>query len=69
MQKILCACALVWALGCPTFAGDIQNPPITSPRTSVMQEPDDDGGIIQGDNTDSITEIALDLFVVIQSLF
>ena len=70
MRKILCALALVWALCSSTFAGDIQNPPVASPQpqTNVVREQDDDG-IIHGDNTDSITQLALDLLAVVQSLF
>jgi hypothetical protein len=68
MRKILCASALVWALCCPTFAGDIQAPPVVPPQTVMTQEQDADS-IIHGDNTNSINEIALDLFAVIRSLF
>lgn len=70
MRKILCASALVWALCGSAFAGDIQNPPVTSPlpQTNAVRVLDA-GGVIRGDNTDGMTQLALDIFAVMQSLF
>ncbi len=70
MRKILCAAALVWALCVPALAGDIQSPPLVSEPPHTNVEPvQDGGGIILGGYIDSDTQIALELFAVMQSLF
>ena len=70
MRKIFCVSALVWALCGSAFAGDIQNPPVAlpQPQTNVVQE-QGAGDIIRGDDADGMTQLALDLFAVMQSLF
>jgi hypothetical protein len=66
MRKTLSASVLLLALCYPAFAGDMPTPPVPEP-TKAVQEPTGDG-IIHGNNTDSLTEIALDILAVLPSL-
>jgi hypothetical protein len=67
MRKTISVAALLLALACPAYAGDIQNDS-PKPLTNTTQAPTTDGEI-QNDAVDSLTQIALDLLAVLPSLF
>jgi hypothetical protein len=69
MRKTISVAALLLALTCPAYAGDIQND-IHKP-TSATQEPSGgemQNGIIQNEAPDGLTQIALDLLALLPSL-
>jgi hypothetical protein len=75
MRKAFSVAALVLALGCPVFAGEIHNP-APQPTTSATQETptpqpttaDFEPSTIDETEAASLTEIALDLLAVLPSL-
>lgn len=73
MRKTISVAALLLALTCPAYAGEIQND-VTSSRTNtaeasadVAQEPTADG-IMGNEATDSLTQTTLDLLALLPSL-
>jgi hypothetical protein len=72
MRKAFSVAALVLALGCPVFAGEIHNPPAPAPPpASATQEPTDGVTLqdeIPNDVTDSLTQTVLELLAVLPSL-
>ena len=68
MRKTLGVCALTLLLTCSAVAGEIPNDkPEPPPPTSTIQETTTEGEI-PNDAPDSLTQMALDLFVALQSL-
>jgi hypothetical protein len=67
MRKTISVAALLLALTCPAYAGEMQNDS-PKPQASTVQAPTVDGDI-QNDAADRLTEIALDLLAVLPSLF
>ena len=67
MRKTISVAALLLALTCPAYAGDIQNES-PKPPANTTQAPTVDGDM-QNDAADSLTQIALDLLAVLPSLF
>jgi hypothetical protein len=70
MRKTISVAALLLALTCPAYAGDIQNDS-PKPPTNTAQEPTDDatpGDISTPGVSDILTETALDLLAVLPSL-
>lgn len=65
MRKTLGVAALMLAFCCPALAGEIPNPPAPSDGTTHTGEPvpTAENGIIHGDNTDALTQIALTLLL------
>ncbi len=70
MQKVISVAALLLALTCSAYAGDMPNgsPAPPPPPPSAAQESAIDG-IVQNDGANSLTQIALDLFAVLPSLY
>ena len=69
MRKILCAIALALALCCTALAGEIPTPPAPQPHVAATtQEPTGDGDI-SITTADTVTQMALDLFASLSSLF
>jgi hypothetical protein len=68
MRKTISVAALLLALTCPAYAGEIPNvtPAPPSPTTTVQEQTTD--GYIQNDSADSLTQIALDLLAFLPSL-
>jgi hypothetical protein len=66
MRKTISVAALLLALTCPAYAGDIQND-APKPPTATVQEPTTEGEM-QNDATDSLTQTALDLLTLLPSL-
>ncbi len=67
MRKTISVAALLLALTCPTYAGDMQNDAPKPPPPSAVQEPTTDGEI-QNDAPDSLTQTVLDLLTLLPSL-
>ncbi|MDT5294302.1 MAG: hypothetical protein QOJ76_1182 [Acidobacteriota bacterium] len=69
MRKTISIAALILALTCSTYAGDMQNdtPKPPPPPIPVVQEPTTNGDM-QNDSADSLTEIVLDLIAVLPPL-
>jgi hypothetical protein len=69
MRKAISVSALILALTCPVYAGDMPNgapqPPPPAP-SSATQEPT--GGEIPTGATDTLTQITLDLLAALSSL-
>jgi hypothetical protein len=63
MRKTISVAALLLALTCPTYAGDIQNDS-PKPPANTVQEPTTDGDIQNG-VADSLTQLALDLLAAL----
>ena len=75
MRKTLTTAALLLALGCPAFAGEVHIPPAPQPPpASAVQEPTDAeqeptlDGYMPNDAADSLTQTALDLLALLPSL-
>lgn len=73
MRKTISVAALLLALTCPAYAGEIQNdrPAPPPPPASATQEPADEittYGDIQNDTPYSLTQTALDLLALLPSL-
>ena len=74
MRKTLTTAALLLALGCPAFAGEVHIPPAPQPPpASAVQEPTDADqeptvGEIPNGTTDILTKTALDLLALLPSL-
>ena len=68
MRKTISVAALLLALTCPAYAGEMQN---DKPQAATVQEPTTEGDIhttegeIQNDATASLTQIALDMLAVL----
>lgn len=78
MRKAISVAALLLALACSTYAGDMPNgsptPPPSQPAGFVQEPPEAAqnstlDGIIQNDAPDRLTQIALDLLAVLPSLY
>lgn len=71
MRKTISVAALLLALTCPVYAGDIQND-APKPPTNAVQEPTDgetlNGEIATPRVSDSLTQIALDMLAALPSL-
>jgi len=71
MRKTISVAALLLALTCPTYAGEMQNDAPKSP-TNNAQAPSDDttleGGISTPSASDSLTETVLDLLADVLAL-
>ena len=63
MRKTISVAALLLALTCPAYAGDIQNDS-PKPQAITVQEPTTDGDIQNG-VADSLTQLALDLLAAL----
>lgn len=63
MRKTISVAALLLALTCPAYAGDIQNE-APKPPTATAQEPTTEGDI-QNDATDSLTQIVLGVLALL----
>ena len=69
MRKTISVAALLLALTCPAYAGDIPNfTPAPPQLNNTAQEPVTDGEI-PNVSADRLTEIALELLAVLPSLF
>jgi hypothetical protein len=69
MRKTISVAALLLALTCPAYAGDMPNvTPVPPQIGNAPQAPTFDGEM-QNDSADRLTEIALDLLAVLPSLF
>ncbi len=66
MRKTISVAALLLALTCPAYAGDMPNDS-PKPQANAIREPTTDGEM-QNDAADRLTEIALDLLAVLPSL-
>ena len=62
MRKTISVAALLLALVCPAYAGEMQN---ESPAPQTNAEQDPTGGIIQTGGADSLTQLALDLLAAL----
>lgn len=67
MRKTISVAALLLALTCPAYAGDIQNDS-PKPPANTIQEPTTDGDIQNG-AVGSLTQTVLDLLAALPSLF
>ena len=73
MRKTISVAALLLALTCPAYAGDIQNDS-PKPPTNAVQEPTDatqeptTDGYVPNDAPDSLTQTVLDLLALLPSL-
>ncbi|MDT5267968.1 MAG: hypothetical protein QOH49_154 [Acidobacteriota bacterium] len=70
MRKTISVAALLLALTCPAYAGDIQNDS-PKPPSNAAQEPtggEITTGEIPDDTTDALTQTVLDLLAVLPSL-
>ena len=68
MRKTLTTVALLLALSCTVFGGEIHIPPAPAQTpASATQEPT--GGEIPNDAPDSLTQTVLDLIALLPSLF
>lgn len=67
MRKTVSIAALLLALTCSTYAGEMGNDSHTPPPAPIAQEPTTDG-IMPDGATDSLTQIALDLLAALSSL-
>jgi hypothetical protein len=69
MRKAICVTALMLALTCPVYAGEMPNgapqPPPPAP-SSATQEPA--GGEITTGAPDTLTQVTLDLLAALSSL-
>ena len=63
MRKTISVAALLLALTCPAYAGEIQNE-APKPQANTAQEPTAEGDIQNG-VTDSLTQIALDVLALL----
>jgi hypothetical protein len=69
MRKTISVAALLLALTCPAYAGDIPNGSPAPPQpTSTNQVPTTDGDM-PNVSADRLAEIALDLLAALPSLF
>lgn len=70
MRKVISVAALLLALTCPAYAGDMPNgsPVPLSQPTNAVQEPTT-GGEMQTGVAVSLTQITLDLLAVLPSLY
>ena len=69
MRKTISVVALLLALTCTAYAGEIPNVTPAPPQVNnAPQEPTTDGDMPNG-AADRLTEIALDLLAVLPSLF
>lgn len=66
MRKTISVAALLLALTCPAYAGDIQNDS-PKPQGVTVQEPTADD-IIQTGEADDLTQLALDALAVLPAL-
>lgn len=68
MRKTLTTAALLLALSCPAFAGEMATPgsPTPPPTSNAVQEPT--GGEIPNGATDTLTQAVLDLLAVLPSI-
>lgn len=68
MRKTLAIATLMLALCCSARAGEIPNPPAPQPQGMTVSDPtttdEDTAGAI-----DTLTQVALDVFAVLPSLF
>ena len=69
MRKTLGVAALMLALCCPTFAGEMPTPPAPQPHGAAAEEPAGDEMLVQPVASDSLTQIVLDLLAVLPSLY
>ena len=68
MRKTISVAALLLALTCPAYAGDMPNVTPAPPQTpSTSQAPTTDGDI-QNDAADILTQTALDIQAALPSL-
>jgi hypothetical protein len=67
MRKTISVAALLLALTCPAYAGDMPNDS-PKPQANTAQEPTVDGEI-PNVAADNLAQIALDLLAVLPSLF
>ena len=67
MRKTISVAALLLALMCPAYAGEMQNDS-PKPPANTVQESDTDGEI-PNFAADRLTEIALDLLAALSPLF
>lgn len=69
MRKTISVAALLLALTCSAYAGEIQNDS-PKPSSNAAQEPTDENanGDIQNGMTDAVIQTAIDLFAVLPSL-
>jgi hypothetical protein len=69
MRKTITVAALLLALTCPAYAGDMPNVTPAPPQLgNTAQEPTTDGDM-QNDSADRLTEIALELLAALSPLF
>lgn len=69
MRKTISVVALLLALTCPAYAGEIPNFTPAPPQfNNAAQEPVTDGDM-PNDSADRLTEIAMELLAVLPSLF
>lgn len=74
MRKTLTTAALLLALSCPAFAGEMHTPaaPTPPPPTSATQEPADgvtlNGVISTPDESESLTQTVLELLALLPSI-
>lgn len=68
MLKIVRVSALLLVLVGSVRAGEVLTPPAPQPQANTVQEPATDGDISTM-SADSLTQIALDLFAALPSLF
>jgi nucleoside-specific outer membrane channel protein Tsx len=67
MRKTISAAALLLALTCTAYAGDMQNDSPKPPANTVQETAVD--GDIQNDVAGSLTQMALELLAALPSLF
>lgn len=69
MRKTISVVALLLALTCPAYAGEIPNVTPAPPQLSGTAQESETNGDIPNDSADRLTEIALDLLAALSPLF
>jgi hypothetical protein len=69
MRKTISVAALLLALMCPAYAGDMPNFPPAPPQTASTNQVPATDGEMQNDAADILTQTALDVLAVLPSLF
>jgi hypothetical protein len=69
MRKTISVAALLLALTCPAYAGDIPNDSPAPPQPTNASQVPTVNGEMQNDAAESLTQITLDLLAALSPLF